>query len=129
MNKIEKNKEPLSERDQLIAEAESLRNFPMSESMSGMAVDAFFRRQFEAERLMATVSLSDKTEVSISLMRQRSAVEHNVLNGLIGQGNIELAREIALDPLKGRAEHAELFEKAEKWMESQRTRSGFVDFE
>jgi hypothetical protein len=129
MNTIERKEEPLSQRDQLLSQAQSLLNIPMSESMSARAVDAFFRRQFEAERLLAIVALSDKTEVSISQMIQRSAVEQNVISSLIGQDKIELAKEIALDPQKGRAENANLFEKAEKWMESQRELSGFVDFE
>ena len=128
MNKIENIVEPLSEREQLIARAKALRSISMGESMSGMAVSAFFRREFEAERLMAIVAFSDVTEVPISVMSQRNMVEHNVINSLLEQNNIQSAREVALDPQKGRNDHPELFEEAEKWMKSQRSMSGFTDF-
>ena len=116
------------EREQLLAEAKCHRSVQMSESMSIMAVNSFFRHQVEAERLEAIVMLSDKTGVPVSIMKQRGWVEHNVIASLIEEGSIELAREIALDPQKAREEHSELFKKADQWIKSQRSLPGFTEF-
>ncbi|KKT31710.1 MAG: hypothetical protein UX04_C0002G0268 [Microgenomates group bacterium GW2011_GWF2_45_18] len=116
------------EREKLVAEALNHRSFQLSESMTNAAIESFFGHRFEAERLEATVLLSDRTGISVSIMKLRSMVEHNVIASLIETGNIEHAREVALDPQTGREQHPELFEKAEKWVDSQKPMMGFTEF-
>lgn len=107
------------DRDEVLREAHSLLNRSCSESCSSMAVKSFFEDQFQGQKLLAIVHCSDQTGVPISVMKQRSWVEHNVINNLLNANNVELAREVALNPQAVRDQHPELFKVAEDFVRSQ----------
>ena len=76
------------------------------------------RSQFEAQRLVAIRWISNETGLPMSLIEQRTWVEHNVIATLLSEGEQDLARVVALDPVKARQEHSDLFKNAEgfRWL-------------
>jgi len=113
------NQENNLERQQIEEKIASLRGRSMSESMSSAAVESFFERQVEADRLQTILVLSDKTDLPTSEISRRSQVEHNVMATLILQGDIEGAKKVISDIKQAREENPEVFEKAEKFVASQ----------
>lgn len=129
MKILERQEQPMNEREQLLAEAEWHENLPLSESMSSKAVQSFFAHQFEAQRLRAIVMISDTTELPIIEVSQRSIIEHCVVSSLLRQQKVEEARQLIKNPEDARERHPDLFEAAEKWVNSQSERLGFNSFD